>query len=363
LLDAASEYLVATAAKGIEEEVVQGLRIPVGRGFAGRIAAERRPVTLDRVDHTTVLNPILRDRGIRSLLGVPLLSEGRVLGVLHVGALSSRTFDTADSDLLQLVADRVALATQARLSENERLTAVALQNSLLPNRLPSLPGLAFAARYVPGEGLAVGGDWYDVFTFPSGSVCVAMGDVAGRGLRAAAIMGRVRSAFRSYAMTTDDPAEILTLVDRKIAHFEAGEMATVLAATFDLSHDHVRIASAGHPVPVLAQPGRPSVLLELPVDPPIGSLTRSSRRAASIAVPPGAVLCLYTDGLIERRGVGFDERFSLLLDAVHAEEPESVCTSVMRRLIGAEPPKDDVAVLVVRRSDDELNAPSPVPGR
>ena len=152
LLDPNSNTLVATAARGIEEEVTQGVRIPVGRGFAGLIAAEKRPVILDRVDHTTVLNPILRERGIRSLLGVPLLFEGQVIGVLHVGSLSGRAFTDEETDLLQVVADRVALATQARMSQAERTAAVALQNSLLPGRLPDLPGLELAARYLRAGG-------------------------------------------------------------------------------------------------------------------------------------------------------------------------------------------------------------------
>ena len=102
--------LRARAAKGIEEEVEQGVRIPVGRGFAGRIAAERRPIVIPDVDHGDVLNPLLREKGIRSLLGVPLLVEGRVIGVLHVGTLTPRDFTAADRDLLQLAADRAALA-------------------------------------------------------------------------------------------------------------------------------------------------------------------------------------------------------------------------------------------------------------
>jgi PAS domain S-box-containing protein len=110
--------LVATAAKGIEEEVEQGVRIPVGRGFAGRIAARRKPVKLDDVQHADVMNPILKQKGIRSLLGVPLLIEGRVLGVLHVGTLHQRHFTESDTQLLQIVADRISLAIDhARLFE------------------------------------------------------------------------------------------------------------------------------------------------------------------------------------------------------------------------------------------------------
>ncbi len=121
LLDEEGDELVARAALGIEEEVEQGVRIPVGKGFAGRIAAEKRPVVLDDVDHACILNPILREKGIKSMLGVPLVVEGEVQGVLHVGSLVYRDFDDGDVELLQLVADRAALAIEhARLFEAER---------------------------------------------------------------------------------------------------------------------------------------------------------------------------------------------------------------------------------------------------
>ena len=352
LLDPASNHLVATAARGIEEEVVQGVRIPVGRGFAGRIAAEKQAVILDRVDHTTVMNPILQQRGINSLLGVPLLSAGDVVGVLHVGTLTRREFTSEDVDLLQLVADRVALATQARLSEAERTAAIALQHSLLPGRLPVMSGIDFAARYVPGEAEGVGGDWYDVFALPSGSVCVVMGDVVGRGLRAAVVMGRLRSTLRSYAITADDPAEILSLVDRKLQYFEPGEMATTLLVVFDVNRGRLRISSAGHPAPVLALSDGTVSLLELPADPPIGVRNARPRRTTDMELPRGAILCLYTDGLVERRGVPLDDRLEQLRSIVRVSAPEDVCASVMQALVGTEAPVDDIALLAVRIADD-----------
>ena len=129
LLDESAGELVARAAVGIEEEVEQGVRIPLGRGFAGRVAAERRPVVLDDVDHADVLNPILREKGIKSLLGVPLLVGGEAIGVLHVGALRHRVFTREETELLQLVADRAALAIEhARAYEAERQARVRLEH-------------------------------------------------------------------------------------------------------------------------------------------------------------------------------------------------------------------------------------------
>ncbi len=129
LLDESTDELVACAARGIEEEVEQGVRIPVGGGFAGRVAATRQPVVLDDVDHAHVLNPILRQKGIKSMLGVPLLVEGNCLGVLHVGTLVHRVFDEEDVEILQLAGDRAALAIEhARLFEAERAARRRLEN-------------------------------------------------------------------------------------------------------------------------------------------------------------------------------------------------------------------------------------------
>ena len=257
LLDRRSGELVATAASGLEEEVQQGVRIPVGKGFAGRIAAQGSPVILDEVDHTKVINPILLEKGIRSLMGAPLLTEGKVIGVLHVGTLSPRAFTDHDVDLLQLAADRAAVAVQALTAQLDRAATEALQRSLLPSALPAVGGLAMAARYVPGTG-KVGGDWYDVFPLPSGEVCAVIGDVAGTGLSAAVIMGRIRSALRAYALQTADPAEVLDRLDRKMRYFEPDALATVLCAMVSPSRDQVRISCAGHLPPIIARPGQPA---------------------------------------------------------------------------------------------------------
>ena len=128
LLDEARDELVARAAVGLEEEVEQGVRIPVGGGFAGRVAAERRPVVLDDVDQADVLNPILREKGIKSMLGVPLVFADRVLGVLHVGTLTPRKFTPEDVDLLEVVANRASIAIEhARLFGAEREARMRLE--------------------------------------------------------------------------------------------------------------------------------------------------------------------------------------------------------------------------------------------
>ena len=152
LLDEVAGDLVAQAAKGIEEEVEQGVRIPVGRGFAGRIAAERKPVAIEDVDHADILNPILREKGIRSLLGVPLMVEGRVIGVLHVGTLVPRHFTEQEHDLLQFAADRAAIAIEHARLHAQRHVVETIQRAMLPAALPVIPGIAADRDLPPGRG-------------------------------------------------------------------------------------------------------------------------------------------------------------------------------------------------------------------
>jgi serine phosphatase RsbU (regulator of sigma subunit) len=349
LLDPSGHYLVATAARGIEEEVRQGVRIPLGKGFAGRIAALKAPVILEKVDHSNVLNPILRDKGIRSLLGVPLMSGGEAIGVLHVGSLTTRRFTSEETELLQLAADRVALATQTKQIQVSQAAAAALQRSLLPAKLPAVPGLEFASRYAPGGGGQVGGDWYDVFDVPSGHVFVVVGDVAGRGIDAAVAMGRLRTALRAYALQTDDPAELLSRLDTHVRHFEHGVMATVLCAVVAPSADSLVASCAGHPPPVATPPDAPSHVVDLPPDLPLGVDPTRPRRATRIPFPPGHSLFLYTDGLVERRGLSPDVGIWRLCAALCSGPADAICGKVMFELLGAEPAADDVAVLMVSR--------------
>jgi phosphoserine phosphatase RsbU/P len=348
LLDFSSRELIATAAAGLEEEVRQGVRIPVGRGFAGRIAAEKQPVILDRVDHSTVLNPILWSKGIRALMGVPLIASGKVTGVLHVGSLTAREFTSEDVELLQLAADRAATAVQSLMAREDRVAATVLQRSLLPSALPAADGAQMAVRYVPGEG-TVGGDWYDVFILPSGQLGVVIGDVIGSGVPAAVIMGRMRGALRAYALDTGDPAEVLRRLDRKMQHFEPGAVATVAYAVFDPGLDRVHICSAGHFPPVIAAAGRPAELADVPAGLLIGAAPGARRRVATIDVSPGTLMCFYTDGLIERRGHPIDEGLARLRRAVTAQPADAACAAVMAALVGSEPARDDIALLMFRR--------------
>jgi hypothetical protein len=353
VLEPGSDVLVATAAYGIEEEVRQGVRVPLGVGFAGRIAASKEPVRLDHVDSTMVVNPILWERGIKVMLGVPLLREDDVLGVLHVGRLDNRPFHDEDTELLQVVADRIAGAIGTRAQAVERAATVLLERSLLPGRLPTCPGLDFAARYVPAEESTVGGDWYDLFILPSGQLWIVVGDVAGHGVQAAVVMGRIRSALRAYALLDTSPAHVLDLVDRKVDQFEIDTFATVACAVSSPPYETLTIALAGHPPPVVAAPERPATIPEIEGSTPIGMLGGSARRSTTIPLAPGTVVAFYTDGLIERRGESIDVGLERVRDATSSGPAERVAASIMQQLVGNSITTDDIALVVLRRTPTE----------
>ncbi|MEV4134989.1 SpoIIE family protein phosphatase [Dactylosporangium sp. NPDC049742] len=354
LLDHDGTELVAMATAGLDREPRHEVRVPVGHGFAGGVAVRGVAVAVERFDRAgsggTDFDAALLPERTTSVLGVPMLSSGRVIGVLHVGTLQQRSFTADDIELLQLVADRAGLATEARRSHLDRAAAVALQRSLLPARPPAVPGLDVAVRYVPGAQVGVGGDWYDVFDLPSGHVGIVIGDVAGSGLHAAVVMGRIRSALRAYAMETDDPADVLTRLDRKVQRFEPDAMATAVYAVLAPDLGTVTMSNAGHLPPVLMTPDQPSRLLSIPPDLPLGAYRDAARRNTRLPLEPGEGLFLYTDGLVERRARGITPGLQRMVGVLAAvASADGTCNAAMTLLDNAAP-TDDVAVLAIRRT-------------
>jgi serine phosphatase RsbU (regulator of sigma subunit)/anti-sigma regulatory factor (Ser/Thr protein kinase) len=344
--------LAARAAKGLEEEVERGFRLPVGRGFAGRVAATRQPVLIPDLDNSpvTVVNPLMREKNVRSLLGVPLIVEGRVVGVLHVGSLTQRDWSEADVRLLQLVADRVALSIERSRLAIQGQIAETLQRSLLPRSLPRLPGLSMAAWYTPAaQETAVGGDWYDVIQLGHRKLGLTIGDVAGHGMAAATYMGQLRSAVRAYALEIDRPDELLAKVSR-FADQERSRMATVIYATLNLDTWVVDFARAGHPYPLLMRADGSSTFLTDAGGPPLGTGAAGDYDQQRVALGPAQTILFYTDGLIERRGLTLSEGEAALVEAVGAapDEPELLCRSVLQQLTEGIEPGDDIALLAIR---------------
>jgi serine phosphatase RsbU (regulator of sigma subunit)/anti-sigma regulatory factor (Ser/Thr protein kinase) len=348
LLDEVSGELVAQAAKGIEEEVEQGVRIPLGRGFAGRIAAGLTPVRIEDIDHADILNPILRQKGIRSLLGVPLLVEGRVIGVLHVGSLSHRHFDDREADLLQLAADRAAIAIEHARLHAQRHIVEAMQRAMLPAALPVIPGIALTASYRPAAADArVGGDWYDVFELGHGRVALVIGDVVGRGVEAGALMAQVRTALRAYALEGHEPVTVVDLLNRLFASVRPTKMTTLAYLVLDPEAAEATLVSAGHLPPIVVGPDGRAKVLDVEGDPPVGAFRAARFHERRVPIEPGSRLVLVTDGAAEVRGEPLDAGLERLRALCETEaDNRALCSAIAGGAASGGPSNDDVAVLI-----------------
>ncbi len=346
LLDDAAGLLRIRASQGLDP-AIEEVAVPVGEGFSGRIAATREPYRLRRVESHDVVDEAFA-LSPTSLLGVPLIVAGEFIGVLHVGSAAARDFDDDDEALLQLVGNRVALAiNQARAYAHELETAGVLQRSLLPQRLPDVPGLSLAATYLPGgAGVDVGGDWYDVTPLDGGRVALSIGDVVGRGLPAAAVMGHLRAALRAYAVEGHSPGAALQRLNELVMHGGRG-LATAVQMTWS-PDGRLRIAVAGHPPPLLVGPDGTPSLIEGVGGAALGVMPFATYEEVEIELEPGARVVLYTDGLVERRGESIDVSLQRLVDAAGDAPvgPQPLADRLLERLLGGHA-EDDTALLVV----------------
>ncbi|MDX6205167.1 MAG: hypothetical protein QOF39_1224 [Frankiales bacterium] len=301
--------------------------------------------------------------GIRSSLSLPLLAGASVVGGLNlygrgvaafdqesrrVAAAISRQSAIALLYLGQLRQERAARAVEHRIAET-------LQRGLLP-QLPDLPGITCAARYVvSAQDTQVGGDWYDVFGLPGGAIGIAVGDVMGHDVVAAAAMGQLRSVLRCYAYEGSTPSVVLDRMDRLVQSFQMAQLATAIYArlVLDSAGGLLMFSNAGHLPPLLRLPdatvrrleGAPSRLIGAPIE----AMNQRSEAAASL--PFGSQLVLFTDGLVESRCVDVDQGIANLADILRthpdAHDPELLAEAITSRMVGPSP-EDDVALLVIR---------------
>ncbi|MEA2374304.1 MAG: hypothetical protein QOD53_767, partial [Thermoleophilaceae bacterium] len=352
LLRESDDTLVPRAARGLDQVLELGIRLPIGTGFAGRIAAERRPLVLEDVSETASISPFLIEKGVRALMGAPLIVEGRVVGVLHVASFSERKFSEEEERLLGLVADRAAVAIEhARVYEREHRIAQILQHSLLPHSLPTIPGVTVAARYLPARAEAqVGGDWYDVVQLPSGGLALTIGDVSGHGIEAAAMMGRLRDSLRAAALEGGGVARATRQVDKLLQsqRLPGDALATAVLMVLAPDGSHLDFSCAGHPPPLLLHPDGTVTYLEGGRSTPLG-VRDGDRPVAAAVLEPGGLLLLYTDGLVERRDAGIDTGLERLAAAASkaGRDPERFCDSVVAEMLGGDGPADDVALLAI----------------
>jgi PAS domain S-box-containing protein len=292
----------------------------------------------------------------RSAMVVPLYARRRVVGALTlVAAESARRFDTDDLSLAEDLGRRAALAIDnARLYTQEHSAAAALQRGLLP-ALPVVPGLDLAARYLTGtDGAQVGGDWWDVLPLPDGATGLAVGDVMGHDMAAAAAMGQLRSVLRSYAWEGDTPASVLDRLDRLVQGLETAQLATVIYARLEPAPGpggRLRWGNAGHLPPLLQSPDGSVCLLDDGASVLIGAPAIEERAEATRPMSVGSTLLLYTDGLLERRGESLDEGLARLVEVVGRHDPSAGAEELCRRVqseLTSDALDDDVALLAVR---------------
>ncbi|WP_243773894.1 SpoIIE family protein phosphatase [Actinomadura barringtoniae] len=290
----------------------------------------------------------------RAWVGLPLLAAGAPIGALRFSFTRPREITEEERVFLEALAGQCALAVErALLFEREHKTAEELQRSLLPSDLPQLPGMQLAARYNPAtRHVQVGGDWYDVFRLPDDRLAVAVGDVMGKGVLAAAGMGRVRNALRALALNDPRPAAVLAGLDRLFSATEDEEQFTTVAyAVIDPETGRGAFSNAGHPPPLLISPDTPARVSNLEPGTPLG--WPSQRQQTSFSIETSNTVVFYSDGLVEnrRRGVdaGLEELVSHAADAPPevVGDPERLVDFLVDRMLAGYEQVDDVTVLAL----------------
>ncbi|MET9514800.1 SpoIIE family protein phosphatase [Streptomyces sp. NPDC002994] len=331
-------------------------RIPPGSVYE-RVIADGLPMNLYQSDVPALITDPRADR-LRTYLTtlgsarlIPLVARGKVLGAVVITRLRTREpFDEQDCVLVDELVARAALnIDNARMYTSQREAALTLQRSLSNNALPEVTGLELTGRYLPASDHDVGGDWFDVITLPQGRTGLVIGDVMGHGIHAAAVMGQLRTAVRTLARHNVSPAQMLRSLDAVVADLGEDEMATCVYAVHDPTTATCVIARAGHPPPAVATAGGGITFLDGPQGVPLGT-GGEDFRTQRVALPPGSLLVLYTDGLIEARDRDLDEGLEQLARAlVHREQPlDDLCDGILEQLLAARLAQDDVAVLLAR---------------
>jgi serine phosphatase RsbU (regulator of sigma subunit) len=384
------------AAQPLLERVLGAFQVTMDQPFgAGRVIATGRAEDLPQLTDEMLVALAGGDQqalaGFRRLrvshgAVVPLAARGRTFGALSMslppeeppaaGALDEAgKVLIARQEVVSDVAARAALALDnARLFAHQYDVAVTLQRSLLPRTLPPLVGWDIAAAYLPGAaGTEVGGDFYEAFVGPDGRLVVAIGDVMGRGVRAAAVMGQVRAVLRGYVLEGHAPAATLSRLNVMVSAMEDSSIVTCLVGMIDLASGDGELACAGHVPPLLVDPSNDCRAVRLDPGPPLG-VQGVAYGTTSVRLAPEATLVLFTDGLVEARDQPVDDGIHALCLALSEvphlpERPvtaDELCKTAVEKMGRGQQVGDDVAVLVIRRSStpgDGGDSPAEQPSR
>lgn len=337
------DYALYVGSERVREQLVFASTADIP--LDGRLATEQ--LMLGDADLLLVMSP-MRNLGGDLLRYLPwvILGAGTLISFGFAG-LNERALRRRDQaeELVQELA-RVA-EDNARLYSEQRSVAQALQQSLLLESLPDLPGIELAVRYEPGvDGVDIGGDWYDVIPREGGRVLVVVGDVSGRGVQAATVMAALRHSIHAYAVQGDAPATILAKLGRLVSVDKDGHFATVLLAEVDPVTGSVTMANAGHPSPLVVDRSMVA-FAESVVGVPVG-VRQATYTDVTMALPPGATLLAFTDGLFERRGETVDAGLERLRSWVEGADGdlEAMLDGIVDEFAGTA--DDDAAILAVR---------------
>jgi GAF domain-containing protein len=335
--------LLRRAARGLADQGAPAA-FRIGEGFAGRMPTREQTISvydLDAVDNANGL----QSSGVRSLLAAPLIVDARVRGAIYVGAETAGAYGEQDRQLLAVAAERFAAAiARAGAHERDRLVARTLVAALQPARLPTIAGVRLAARYLPAE-RGLGGDWYDVFRLPAGSLGVAIGDVVGHGIEPAAEAVRLRNALRDAVLEGCAPREAVAALNRHAAQHPGAYGSTVVYLELDAGSRRLRWASAGHLPGVVASAGE-GEWLGIADGPPLGVSDGGAWPGAERMLAAGARVVLFTDGLIERRAEPLDHGIDrVVAAAVTAPDLERLCEAALAQ--APAPRVDDLALVAL----------------
>ncbi len=293
---------------------------------------------------------LLLDFDMHSAIVAPIVARGKIYGSINFVTAGVRTLGPDEQHLAEIVGKRIGVAIEnAQIFERERHISTTFQQAALSHALPSVPGLDLHAVYVAAEREAeIGGDWYDAFTLDDGRVVVSIGDVAGKGLEAAVLMGSLRQAIRLVAFKGFDPGEILESISVLVARESKERFATAFVGIIDPQTWSMRYASSAHPPPIFRRPDGTTIFLRLEAALPLGLISERPRIATLVSIPANSLLVLYTDGLIEATRdifVGEERLCATVASAavMHSGDP----ARLIRDTVLHDGVHDDVAVLTV----------------
>jgi serine phosphatase RsbU (regulator of sigma subunit)/anti-sigma regulatory factor (Ser/Thr protein kinase) len=363
--DAVAIHLVSESGEALELEGASGVDA-TGLDRVGRLALERDSAlatafargrasfhpSLTTLQPEDPLRESLEAEGLVSAALFPLGASRRVHGVLLLGWRTTQALEPEDRAFAGTFASQCGQALDRAIRyESERTIAETLQQSVLPQALPEVPGVTFAARYLPGEaGVDVGGDWYDAFALPDGRIALVVGDVVGKGVQAAATMGQLRNSLRAFASEHDDPGEVVRRLGRMVDALAEAPFATLAYLVLDVAGRQCRYVVAGHPPPLLVGRDGAATYLDGGRSLPLGVDGDAPVEVADATLETGATIVLYTDGLVERRDAPLDVGLDLVRETAGSvvAGPDTLIDHVLRRVFEGAERDDDVAMLVVR---------------